>query len=201
MKMTRIAGTAALALPMLMAGNANATEPGAYVSFGGGVNWIGEVESGGATLDFESGYSILGAFGYNFGDTEGGIGNFRLEGEVSWTQNDLDSISAGGVSANVGGELEQWGFMVNGLVDLFPDAGIRPYVGAGLGMIDGDVSATLGGVTVSSSGTEFAYRGLAGLGVPLGENTTLDVGYRYTRVTSDAEYDNHGVMAQIRLGL
>lgn len=191
-----LAGAAIAAAALLGTTAAQADDAGWYASLGGGVNWVDEISGNGASIDFDAGYSILGAVGYAYADGE--MGRFRAEGEISWTSNELDTISAGGVSANVGGELDQFGFMVQGLYDFLPDSGIRPYLGVGIGVVDGDVSATLGGVTVKSDGTNFAYRGLAGVGVALGDNATLDVGYRFTGVTSDENINNNAAIAQVR---
>ncbi|MEO0962036.1 MAG: outer membrane beta-barrel protein [Pseudomonadota bacterium] len=191
-----LAGAAIAAAALLGTTAAHADDAGWYASLGGGVNWVDEISGNGASIDFDAGYTIVGAVGYAYADSE--TGRFRAEGEISWTSNELDTISAGGVSATVGGELDQFGFMVQGLYDFLPDSGIRPYLGVGIGVVDGDVSATLGGVTVKSDGTNFAYRGLAGVGIALGDSATLDVGYRFTGVTSDENINNNAAVAQVR---
>lgn len=193
-----LAGAAFAAAALLGTTAAQADDAGWYASLGGGVNWVDEISGNGASIDFDAGYSIVGAVGYAYADGE--TGRFRAEGEISWTSNELDTISAGGVSVNVGGELDQFGFMVQGLYDFLPDSGIRPYLGVGIGVVDGEVSATLGGVTLKSDGTNFAYRGLAGVGIALGDSATLDVGYRFTGVTSDENINNNAAIAQVRFG-
>jgi len=193
-----IAGAAIAAAALLGTTAAQADDGGLYASLGGGVNWVSEISNNGVSMDFEAGYTILGAVGYAYADGE--MGRFRAEAEVSWTQNDLDSATALGTTINLGGELEQWGFMVNGIYDFLPDSGIRPYLGVGIGVVDGDVTARVGGLTASSDGTNFAYRGLAGVGIALGDTATLDVGYRFTGVTADENINNNAAVAQVRFG-
>lgn len=199
MTKSKFACVAIAASALLGATAAQAEDGGIYASIGGGVNWVDEISNNGVSMDFESGYSILAAVGYDYGSSE--TGNLRVEGEVSWTQNDLDSATALGTTLNLGGELEQWGFMVNALYDFLPESGVRPYLGVGIGVMDGDISATVAGRTASSDGTNFAYRGLAGVGVSLGDNVTLDVGYRFTGVTADENINNNAAIAQVRFGL
>jgi len=191
-----VAGAAFAAAALLGTTAAHADDAHWYASLGGGVNWVNEVSGNGVTMDFEAGYTILGAIGYAYADGE--MGRFRAEAEISWTTNDLDSATALGTTLNLGGELDQFGFMVNGIYDFLPDSGIRPYLGVGIGVVDGDISATVAGRTVDSDGTNFAYRGLAGVGIALGDTATLDVGYRFTGVTADENINNNAAVAQVR---
>lgn len=196
MTKTLLAGAAFAAAALLGTTAAQADDAGWYASLGGGVNWVDEISDGGVTMDFDAGYSIVGAVGYAYADGE--MGRFRAEGEISWTSNELDSATALGTTVNLGGELDQFGFMVQGLYDFLPDSGIRPYLGVGIGVVDGEVTATVAGITAKSDGTNFAYRGLAGVGVALGDNATLDVGYRFTGVTADENINNNAAIAQVR---
>jgi opacity protein-like surface antigen len=193
-----LAGAAFAAAALLGTTAAQADDAGWYASLGGGVNWVDEISGNGVSMDFEAGYSIVGAVGYAYADSE--TGRFRAEGEISWTSNELDSATALGTTVNLGGELDQFGFMVQGLYDFLPDSGIRPYLGVGIGVVDGEVTATVAGVTLKSDGTNFAYRGLAGVGIALGDSATLDVGYRFTGVTSDENINNNAAIAQVRFG-
>ncbi|GGD06134.1 outer membrane beta-barrel protein [Pyruvatibacter mobilis] len=200
MKKTNFAAAAIAAAALLGANAAQAEDGNWYVSAGGGANWIGDQSSNGVTADYDAGYTVLGAVGYDFGDSE--TGSFRVEGEISWTKNDVDQVTINGVNANIGGDTEQWGFMMNALYDFMPGSTFRPYIGAGLGVVDGETELNRAGVTVSGNSTEFAYRGLVGVGIGLGENTTLDLGYRHTRVTGDNDdFGNNTVIAQVRFGL
>lgn len=200
MSKLRIAGAALVAATVMGATAANAAEAGWYASIGGGVNWVDVNDENNVEWDMEGGYTVQGAVGYDFGDNGSSVGKFRVEAEIAYTQNDNESVKAGGTTFNIGGDLEQTSFMVNGLFDFMPNSGFRPYIGAGLGIVDAEQTVSLAGISASANGTEFAYRGLAGVGISLGENVTLDVGYRYTRVTSDTEYANNAAIAQVRFG-
>lgn len=168
-----------------------------YVSGGIGYNMIDDVDVGGVSYEMDDGYSIIGALGYDTGDITS-YGKFRIEAEVSYTENDNDSASAGGVTVPIGGTLEQTTVLVNGYVDFVPGGTLRPYLGIGLGFIDGDHSVSVGGFSGSGSGTEFAYRGAAGVTWHLDDNWGLDLGYRYTGWEASGDVDNHALVTSIR---
>ena len=84
--------------------------------------------------------------------------------------------------------------MANGYLDLPTAAGITPYIGAGLGMAH-NVFSDYSRITYdAATGTEtlqrltgsddnrFAWALMAGLGVKLSSNFSLDLGYRYLSV-------------------
>ncbi len=169
---------------------------GWYVSGGIGYNAVDDVDGSGVSIEFEDGYTILGAIGYDTGDITS-YGKFRIEAEISYTENDNDNATVGGVTANLGGSLDQTGFMVNSYLDFVPGGTLRPYLGVGLGFVDAEMDVTLGAARAAADGTEFAYRGLAGLSWHLDDNWALDLGYRYT-VWDEA--DNHAVVTGIRYG-
>ncbi|GAK44926.1 twin-arginine translocation pathway signal [Tepidicaulis marinus] len=190
--------SALLASGMSGAALADAATPGLYVSLGAGMNWLDDVESGGQTTSFDEGFIINGALGYDSGDIAE-MGKYRLEAEISWSENDTDTVTAGGVTGNAGGEIEQFGFMVNGYWDFLPGERLRPYVGIGLGLTDLDQTLTVGGLTASADGTEFTYRGALGASYALDANWAIDLGYRYTVVNADNDdAENHSVLTSLR---
>jgi opacity protein-like surface antigen len=162
------------------------------------MNWLDDAESGGQTTSFDEGFIINGALGYDSGDISE-MGKYRLEAEISWSENDTDTVTAGGVTGNAGGEVEQFGFMVNGYWDFLPGERLRPYVGIGLGVTDLDQTLTVGGLTASADGTEFTYRGALGASYALDANWAIDLGYRYTVVNADNDdAENHSVLTSLR---
>tara|TARA_R110002073_G_scaffold64450_2_gene161414 strand:- start:5082 stop:5699 length:618 start_codon:yes stop_codon:yes gene_type:complete len=198
LNLVSIGACAALALSGFV-GAAQADEGGFYVSVGGGLIWNDDVEAAGSTLDFDSGYSINAAIGYQTADDPDG-GRIRGEIDVFYTDADNDTFTTGGVSTNVGGGLEQTGIMASGYLDFLPGSVVRPYVGAGFGIVDTKLSVSVPGFSASADGTELAYRLAAGASYQITDRVAFDLGYRYLVVNTDSEIDSQSVVASLRYG-
>ncbi|MEP7453413.1 porin family protein [Phyllobacterium sp. SB3] len=147
-------------------------------------------------------YSALRA-GYNFGRM--GFVSPRLELEVGYGTASIDEHSADGVdfdSIDSYGDARTIQGFVNGYIDIPLSApgdngflsAVTPYIGGGVGVMNLELSRQgVGGVgtLIDDDDTKFAYHVDAGLGFNLQkigvfsgsslfENTTLDIGYRYT---------------------
>jgi outer membrane protein OmpA-like peptidoglycan-associated protein len=140
--------------------------------------WYGRVEAGYGfdgnvdidglgEAEFDDGWLADGAIGYAFGrDANTG---FRLEGELSYRDNDLADVDAN-ATALAG--------MLNGYIDFNRQGTIQPYLGLGIGYANVELDG--GGSSIEDSG--LAYQGMAGLGFALSPRLTLDVGYKYFTV-------------------
>ncbi len=125
-----------------------------------------------ADPDLDGGWMIAGAVGYDFNGVPGGP---RVEGELSWREGDL----AGGGTANaVTG-------MANAYYDVGPVGPVSPYLGAGLGYtrMKHDFQIARGHAGA------FAWQAMAGVGIPLTTDLTLDLGVRYFSARADFEDD------------
>lgn len=167
-----------------------------YVSAFAGATFIDDVVLRGLVggnpqtveLDFDTGYVIGGALGYNYGDIGNNVG-LRAEIELSYSDNDIDQIffSGNGPAAeiNVGGDFTSTNLFVNALFDL-PELGndlITPYAGAGIGVAFTDLNAIYGpGVVLDSSDENFAAQAIIGASVRATENVDLFVEGRYSRI-------------------
>lgn len=147
-----------------------------------------------AEVSTDPGFGFIAAVGNTFDGLRG-------EAEVAYRINDLDKISAGGISDSWNGEITSISVMGNLLVDIPLSESIRPFLGAGIGlaMIDADISGA-----GSEDDTVFAYQGIVGIGFPLTHVTTLDLQYRYL-ATNDpdfagtkAEYQSNNFFAGLR---
>ncbi|MBG53787.1 MAG: hypothetical protein CML99_15395 [Rhodobiaceae bacterium] len=200
MKLNLLAASALVASAAL-AGIAQAEEgkapAGWYVSGGVGVNFLDDVDVTGGSFEYDSGYTIAGALGYDTGDITS-YGKFRVEAEIAYTENDNDSVTVGAAKLNVGGQLEQTTVLLNAYIDFVPGGTLRPYLGLGLGFVDGKQSINVAGLSASADGTEFAYRGAAGLTYHMDQNWALDFGYRYTGWESGGDAHNHSLLTSIR---
>lgn len=162
----------------------------------------------GWTTEFDGGYLVSLGFGRSFGE------NFRGELELSMQSNDVsghNNVSAAGIalaaedagvliagSANIGatvgavvadgrGDVQGTYFMVNGYYDLATDSSITPYIGAGIGMANVDVTFNPSGVgIISDDATAFAYQLMVGLTWRATDVADIYAGYKY-RATADIE--------------
>lgn len=131
---------------------------------------------GTATLQYDVGPAV-GAFGgYNFD-------GFRVEGEVSYRHADIDRVSGPAGSVLVSGvDLSLWSFMGNGYFDFKTNSPVTPFVGAGIGMVNGRMKDN----GYSFEDTVFGYQFMVGASFALNKRINLDLSYRL-QGTSDLE--------------
>ena len=160
-------------------------------------------------LEFDSGFGVVGAFGYRFG------GGFGAEFEIGYRSADFDKFSGLKISgpvysvresgkAPVDGDIGVLSFMANAVYS-FRLWKVHPYLGAGAGAARLD--ATFGGNTYAFRYTfegdtltdtlfvkggadawAFAYQAMVGVGYPVSESVEIRAGYRYFG-TSEADFD------------
>ena len=170
--------------------------------------------------EFDTGFGLHGAIGHSWDA-------FRLEGEVSYRKNDLDTLEVTNVTlAGIGsfttaaafdadGDVSALGFMANGWYDFDTGSPWKPFVGGGLGMARislNDASATVLGVSVPLADDDdwvFAYQVGAGIGYEVTPTTVVSLGYRFfatsdpdftdpTGIPFDAEYQSHNIEIGVR---
>ena len=170
--------------------------------------------------EFDTGFGVHGAIGHSWDA-------FRLEGEVSYRQNDLDTLditnlTLAGIGSfnNLGslaadGDVSALGFMGNFWFELLKGSPWKPFVGGGLGVAQisiNDASATILGVPFPLADDEdwvFAYQVGAGIGYEVTPTTVVSLGYRFfgtadpdftdvTGVPFDAEYQSHNIEIGLR---
>lgn len=202
--MRKVLGIGVLAMSWVAFVMPAAADDGWYVS--GNVGGSSRVESsvsdtftGGSVtgdVDFDGGYVLSGAIGHAWGP-------FRLEGELSYRENDLDQIDVktltiAGVlftalgTANLGGDTSSFGFMANGYYDFDTGSNWVPFAMAGIGgaSLNVDITSVAGvAVTYDESDTVLAYQGGAGIGYKFSPNTTANLQYRLFG-TADPTYDD-----------
>lgn len=162
--------------------------------------------------------------GINFGGTAGyDFGFLRLEGEMSYKQADINSVSEqtfGTRYVNVDGHLGAFAMMINGFFDLHNESPVTPYLGGGMGFASLNLSDTRGvdansgalnnHIFRSDDDTVFAYQAGAGLEVALNQRLSLDLGYRYFSTSrgnfrkdwpnsTDLKFESHNAAVGLRL--
>lgn len=154
-------------------------------------------------LDFDPGFGVTGAAGYAWG-------GLRLEGEVSYRENDLNdwsvaSYTFGGVTTptastfNLGGTFSALGFMANAWYDFDTGSKWVPFIGGGAGAAHMNykiTSVSIGGVgsvtNYNDSNTVLAYQAGAGIGYKVNANSTVTLSYRLFKTFSNPKFNDAG---------
>lgn len=141
----------------------------------------------GTTVDteFDTGLAFGAALGYDFN-------KFRVEGEISYQQNEIDKIGSQGVIYDATGDTTVLSFLMNGYYDFINSSAFTPFVSAGLGVAQVEFNnfniSRFGFSGSSDEDTVFAYQIGMGVGYAVTEKVTIDLKYRYFG-TEDSEYD------------
>lgn len=157
-----------------------------------------------ASVEAGGGCVIGGAFGYRFSRT------VRIEGELSYRNNSLDTliIKGDGAHINVGldGEISSFTYMTNFFFDLPLNWPIIPYIGAGFGGYrewgNGNIpilNGTPNEVRLKIRGGGVAYQVIAGLNVLHYERLDGGIEYHYLNSLTNQDGDsNHSVIVSCR---
>ena len=179
-----------------------------YVSGNIGISWMNDADlddiigltdalDADLELDFSSGITLLGALGCDYGD-------YRLEGELGYQRNDVDSVSLDWTiplgdgedididdSVDLDGHITVLSLLVNGYYDIELGGGfeLSPTVGVGVAQVSiddvnlDDASEPLSDLGIDINETTFAYQVGVGLGIPVATNIMIDARYRYFGTT------------------
>lgn len=124
----------------------------------------GSVNGTGTEASYDLGAAIGGYAGFHVQD------NVRLEGELSYRKNDIDTIG----NVRVAGDVETLSLMMNALFDIKLKSRFQPYLGAGLGFADVDYG--FGGAKYDD--TVLAIQMIIGAGIDIAPATQLTLDYR-----------------------
>jgi opacity protein-like surface antigen len=153
---------------------------GPYLSLAGGALWLDDASAFGVDLDFDTGYSILGAVGYAFGN---GLSVELESGYLSVEDAEIHVPGFG--NFDVDGEFRQVPIFANVLytIDVTDSVGI--YLGAGAGVVWSEAEVEgLGGFDFgrdfeTESEWNFAAQAKAGVTFRVTEAASLNIGYRF----------------------
>lgn len=201
----RIGGGALVALGLSVAGGIAPVRAGDFSDLGvrtpswgevtvyvagelGHSNFDDETYAGGATAhsvapNFDGGVTGAVSAGYRWFISP--MVGLRLEGEIGWHKNDVDTGAVNGVGRRFGGDLEYWSYMANIAVEIrdLLGPGVTPLLGVGVGAIDVDTSmiyhSPVGAGIVNGDDTAFAYQAFAAVEFDLGDDTAFYVKGRY----------------------
>jgi len=154
------------------------------------------------SMGFDTGYGLGISAGYDFG-------MMRIEGEVGYRANDMDTITEEGREYPYPGDTNALSLLLNCFVDFETGTGFTPYAGVGIGAARVEFEFGEATVPFSDDDTVFAYQFVGGIGYALTENVTLDISYRYfatadptfdapTSQAFGAEYNSHNIYMGVR---
>jgi opacity protein-like surface antigen len=162
-----------------------------------------------ATLDFDldTGLTLSTSIGYdaNF---------FRYELELLYQKNDLDTYNInspdGSATGALNGDITSLALMFNGYFDIRSFSNVVPYLTAGVGFANvemSSISLNVPGETVNAIGDDdnvFAYQVGIGVAYNVNETVTADLKYRYFATadpnfsTATAEFSSHNIHVGLR---
>ncbi len=138
---------------------------------------------GSAELEYDTSFTVGGAIGYRLGES----GDYRVEGEVAYQNNEVDRIENNSLPVDLGGgvissmEFSMLTFLLNGYIDFNYGSAFSWFFTGGFGFARIDGEMTVDGVTDDEDDTVFAYQLGVGTGYAVTETVTLDCKYRYLR--------------------
>ena len=196
-----------LCLLFFISATAAAEQPGPYLSLIGGLNLADEMtltdQEGDYISSFEAGFFTGGAIGYDLGDGFPQLGKGRIELEVGYHYNALKEVQFASGSFDAAGDLSTISVMINTIGE-YKDYSPRyhPYFGVGVGAatISMNKTSVAGYPMIDDSNVQLAYQVLTGLRIPISENLSMDLGYRYFG-TLDPEFtDAQGNTVDANIG-
>jgi len=195
---------------MLMSAFSVLAADGVYISGNIGLAYLSDSDLSTAAVpgivvetEFDYGLNVNGAMGFV-------VGQGRMEIEVAYRTNDIDSFSVIGVSVPGGGDVTALSGLLNAFYDIKTDSAITPYLGGGIGVANVEIdNLSILGIPFpgSEDDTVFAYQLGGGIGYAINDTMTVDLGYRYFATAdpdfngTEVEYGSHNVTIGIRFGL
>jgi len=192
--------TRALVVMLLLVISAtSALAAGPYVGASGGVSMVhdSDISEPGisGTVEYDTGFGFNVNVGYDFDPV-------RVEFEFGYKNADVKNVSAFGIGVPVNNaDLTTLSYMVNAFYDIKTKSAFTPYLGAGIGMINGELDDN--GYTADD--TVFGYQFIVGAAYNFNKNFALDLSYRFQGAAqdfslngSDLSYMSSNIMAGMR---
>ena len=196
--------SAVMAMP-LAAANAQAVD-GLYIGGGAGLNFMNREEfkatrplpapaaSSKGDLRANLGPVVVLSLGWGFGN------GLRVEAEANYRNNSFNQPRGFGGPGTAGGTEQKFGGMANVFYDFTMIPVVQPYIGAGVGMMAVSESnlhfANVGGTATplqfgqnrDTTRSSFAYQGIVGAALPLGNGFAVTAEYRFLGLAGERRY-------------
>lgn len=145
---------------------------------------------GSTSASYETGYGFAASVGYK-------INPMRFEFEFGYRRADIDDI--GGFSVG-DPRVTVMSFMINGLYDINTNSPFTPYIGLGLGLLNGELKVE----GSKEDSNEFGYQLIAGFAYNFNKTVALDFSYRFQHAPGDFSKDDVSIeykSSNVMLGL
>jgi len=181
----------AVAAMVVMCSATGAMAGGSYLGAAGGVSIYHDSDvsiTGGPSGDvsYKTGYGFNLAAGYDFEPV-------RAEFEFGYKSAEIKDT--GGVDTNI------QSYMINAYYDFKNKTSLTPYVGAGVGMLNGELEDN--GISIDDNA--FGYQVMVGTAYNMTKNLALDLSYRFQGAANDfskegidISYNSSNIYAGIR---
>jgi opacity protein-like surface antigen len=130
----------------------------------------------------------------------GESGDYRVEGEVAYQNNEVDRVGNNSLPAELDDgeilssmEASVLTFLLNGYIDFNYGSAFSWFFTGGFGFARIDGEMTVDGVTDDEDDTVFAYQLGVGTGYAVTETVTLDCKYRYLSTAEDFNFEGGDV--------
>ncbi|MDD2230197.1 MAG: outer membrane beta-barrel protein [Candidatus Cloacimonetes bacterium] len=171
----------------LMASTTSALAAGPYIGAAGGLSIIHDSDMSepgiSGTAEFDTGYGFNVNAGYNFDPV-------RVEFEFGYKNADVDKFKAYGISVDGSdSDLTVMSYMANAYYDFKTKSAFSPYIGVGLGLLNGEFKSP----GYKQDDTVFGYQFIAGAAYNVDKHLALDLSYRFQGAASDFSIDGTDV--------
>jgi len=148
------------------------------------------------------GFNLSGGYNFKKDDNDKDFGSFRVEGEFGLKNASLKELYASGTNIPVADiKVSTMSFFLNSYYDIRTNFPVAPYIGAGLGLINGELD-TQG---TKNSENVVGYQMIFGGAIDVGKNLLLDISYRFQGTGSNfsnsnmnLSYSSSNIMAGLR---
>lgn len=185
---------------LILGSTTSALAAGPYLGVSGGASFThesDEKEPGfSSTVEYDTGFGVNVSAGYNFAPA-------RVEFEFGYKKADVDKVESGGFSAPVtDADIRVMSYMVNAYYDIDTKSAVTPYLGVGIGAVNGELRSP----GFKEDDTVFGYQVIAGAAINLNKNVAFDLSYRLLGAAEDFKaqdtelsYLSSNIMAGLRV--
>jgi len=156
---------------------------GPYINLGIGTGFGTDIDGDVNGIDFDTDARTTVGGGVGLGYE---FGNIRLEGKVTLSTADVDSVTVGGVKYDVDGSGYGWGIGVDLEYDFNNDSKFTPYVGVGVGTSWAD----------DADDNAYGFSSIAGVAYAASEKIDLygEIAYGFTpeQEIDGVDYNSYG---------
>lgn len=183
---------------LLVASATSALAAGPYIGAAGGVSIMhdSDVSAPGfdGTVLYDTGYGFNVSAGYD-------LEPVRVEFEFGYKNADIDTVRVDGQGVSVSdSDISVMSYMANAYFDIKTQSAFTPYIGAGLGVVNGEIDIE----GDKDDDTVFGYQVIAGVAYNMNKNMAIELSYRFQSSSdlsiddADVSYMSSNIMAGLR---